>query len=361
MTIVSADVAPMRLALRRPLATARGTIAARETFVVRLRAEDGLYGEGEAAPAYWIGEGSLAATEAALHRIAARAGDRMDADDLRAWWASERDLDPAAACALDAALVDLAARRAGVPACAVLAAKEAAPPTDVLPVAALLGGSDAAALAAAVDAALADGFETLKLKVGDGPLADDLARVDMVRQRAGRTIALRLDANRAWTADEAERALAAFAPAMPAFVEEPLLDSDPRTLAALARTTGVAIAVDESIATAADLDRLLDADARAHVVLKAGRVGGPSRLVALARRARAAGLPVVVTDGIESAVGTGVAVHAAAAAGVDLAVGLGGAQLVAALAAFRGPEVRPSPPGFAIALGRGARRAASHG
>lgn len=351
----------MRLALRRPLATARGTIAARETFVLRLRAEDGLCGEGEAAPAYWIGEGSLAATAAGLGRVVARVGDRTDAYDLRAWWASERDLDPAAAGALDSALVDLAARRAGLPACAVLATGGAPPPADVVSVAALVAGSDAAALAAAVDAALADGFATLKLKVGGGSLDDDVARVDLVRQRAGTTIALRLDANRAWAPAEARRALAAFASAMPAFVEEPLRDSDPRALAALARATGVAIAVDESIATAADLERLLDADARAHVVLKAGRVGGPTRLVALARRTRAAGLPVVVTDGIESAVGTGVAVHAAAAAGVALAVGLGGVQLVDTLAAFRGPEVRPSPSGFAITVGRGARRAASHG
>lgn len=361
MTIVRADVEAVRLVLRRPLATARGTIAVRETFVLRLTAEDGAGGEGEAGPAYWIGEGSLAATEAALRRIVARVADRPDADALRAWWRDERTLDPAAACALDAALLDLAARRAGVPACALLAADAGERPAAVLPVAALVGGSDTAALAAAVDAALATGFTTLKLKVGDGALADDRARVEAVRQRAGTKIALRLDANRAWTADEARRALAAFAPATPAFVEEPLRDSDPRGLADLARTSGVAIAVDESLTTSDDLERLLDADARVHVVLKAGRVGGPTRLVALARRARAVGLPVVVTDGIEGIVGTGVAVHAAAASGTALAVGLGGAQLVDALAVVRGPWVRPSGAGFGIAAAAEAEPEAARG
>lgn len=361
MKIGGAGVEAVRLALRRPLVTARGTIAARETFVLRLRAEDGAWGEGEAAPAYWIGEGSLAATEAALRGIAGRVAARPDADELRAWWERERELDPAAACALDGALVDLAARRAGQPACALLAADDLVDARGLLPVAALVGGSEPLALAAAVDAALADGFTTLKLKVGDGSLADDLARAETVRRRAGATIALRLDANRAWKADEARRALAAFAAVAPAYVEEPLRDSDPRALAELARTSGVAIAVDESLAAPADLERLLDAGAHVHVVLKAARVGGPTRLVALARRARAAGLPVVVTDGIESAVGTGVAVHAAAAAGVDLAVGLGGAQLVPGLAALRGPAVRPSGPGFAITVAAGPRREAALG
>lgn len=359
MRIVGAAVEPVRLALRRPLATARGAIAVRETFVLRLTAEDGACGAGEAAPAYWIGEGSLAATEAALGRIVARVGGRSDADELRAWWSEGCDLDHAAACALDAALVDLAARCARVPACALLA--EDGGPVEVVPVAALVGGSDTVALAAAVDAALAAGFTTLKLKVGDAALADDLARVDAVRRRAGAKIALRLDANRAWTADEARRALAAFASAAPAFVEEPLRDSDPRRLADLARTSGVAIAVDESIATDADLDRLLDAEASVHVVLKAARVGGPTRLVQLARRARAAGLPVVVTDGIEGAVGTGVAVHAAAAIETNLAVGLGGVQLVDALASSRGPWVRPSGAGFGIAVATGADAEVVHG
>jgi o-succinylbenzoate synthase len=366
--IVGAAVEAVRLALRRPLATAHGTIGVRETFVLRLHAEDGTRGEGEAGPAYWLGEGSLAATESGLRRVVARVGDWPDAHELRAWWMEERDLDAAAACALDAALVDLAARRAGVPACALLAAGDARRPAELVPVAALVGGSDTAALAAAVDGALAGGFTTLKLKVGDAGLADDRARVDALRERAGARIALRLDANRAWTADEARRALAALAPAGPAFVEEPLRDSDPRVLADLARTSGVALAVDESIATVDDLERLInghaplrDADARVHVVLKAGRVGGPTRLVALARWARAAGLTVVVTDGIEGAVGTGVAVHAAAAIGTDLAVGLGGAQLVDALAALRGPWVRPSGPGFAIAVAAGAEPKARHG
>jgi o-succinylbenzoate synthase len=359
--IVGADVASVRLALRRPLATARGTIAARDTFVLRLHAEDGACGEGEAAPAYWIGEGSLAATEAALRGIVARIGERPDADDLRAWCERAGDLDSAAACALDAALVDLAARTAGVPACALLAAGEAVSAPEALPVAALVGGSDAPALAAAVDGALAAGFTTLKLKVGDGSLADDVARVEAARGRAGTRIALRLDANRAWTIDEARRALGAFAPADPVFVEEPLRESDPRALAELARTSGVAIAVDESVAGPVDLERLLDADARVHVVLKAGRVGGPTRSTALARRARTAGLPVIVTDGIEGAVGTGVAVHAAAAIGARLAVGLGGAQLVEALAAFRSPWARPSGPGFGIAVGAGVASEAARG
>jgi L-alanine-DL-glutamate epimerase-like enolase superfamily enzyme len=86
------------------------------------------------------------------------------------------------------------------------------------------------------------------------------------------------------------------------------------------------------------------------VVLKTSRVGGPTRLVALARRAAAARLPVVVTDAIESAVGMRAAVHAAAAVAGDAgaAVGLGGAQLATEHAILRTPWLEPSGPGFTV-------------
>jgi hypothetical protein len=86
--------------------------------------------------------------------------------------------------------------------------------------------------------------------------------------------------------------------------------------------------------------------------------------LALARQAHAAGLPVVVTDSIESPVGMAVAVHAAAALpGARLAVGLGGAQLLAAvepgssIESWRVPAVTACGPGFAVATGAAPREA----
>lgn len=345
MTVVRAEVTTLRVALRRPLATSHGSITDREGFLLRLTAEDGTSGVGEAAPAYWIGEGSLATTADDLRRVVARVYPKADAAALRAWLDGEEGgpLSAAAACALDVALLDLEARRRALPAAVVLGGTVAA-----LPVAALVGGRDATELRAAVDEARTRGFTTLKLKVGGGPLADDVARLRLVRTAAGAAIALRLDANGAWTPDEAVRALAAFAPFDVAFVEEPIRAADPWTLAALARSAVVGVAVDESIAGLADLERLFAAEARVSVVLKAARVGGPTRLVALARRAHAAGLAVIVTDAIESVVGTGVAAHAAAAVPASGgAVGLGGMQLTLD-GGDRSPWVMPAGPGFAL-------------
>ena len=258
---------------------------------------------------------------------------------------------------------------------------------------------------------VAAGFRTLKLKVGGVALADDVARVAAVSERmaaetarsehrsrhpssasgaldarADDTVAtgaddavsvrtesggatpavLRLDANGAWTRDEAERALAGFAPFRPVYVEEPLATGGAAALAVLARASTVPLAIDESLRNEDDLAAVVAAGTRVHVVLKAVRAGGPTRLVALARRALAAGLPVTVTDAIESGVGMGHALHAAAAllangapsdrtdeGGATLvgAVGLGGAQLAPSEAAFCRPFLAAVGPGIAVDAG----------
>ncbi|MCC6849444.1 MAG: o-succinylbenzoate synthase [Deltaproteobacteria bacterium] len=349
MIVAAARVEPFALALRRPLATARGAIAERRGFLLHVASRDGIAGCGEASPAYWLGEGSLAATAAGLERIMRRLRTRPPLAVLRdALDAEALGVPPAAACALDGALLDLEGRERG----RAVAALFGADPAATVAVAALVGGPTAAAAADEAAAAAARGFGAVKLKVGAAALVDDVACVAAVRARVGADVRLRLDANRAWTLGEAARALAAFEPYGVEYVEEPMRAFDPAALAALARETPVPLAVDESLRSAGDVVRLAAAGARVHVVLKAARLGGPSRVVAIADEATRAGLPVVVTDAIESGVGMRIAAHVAAVCAArgaaPSAVGLGGAQLAPGEEALRVPALRVDGPGFAV-------------
>src|SRR5207248_1440782 len=67
-------------------------------------------------------------------------------------------------------------------------------------------------------AARAAGFRCAKVKVG---LGDDTGRVAAVRAAAGPDMRIRLDANGAWSADEALAALDALAPTQIELCEEP--------------------------------------------------------------------------------------------------------------------------------------------
>ena len=231
------DVAPVTLRLREPLRAAWGVLAERELLRVRLIADDGLEGFGEAAPLEPYDGVPLAAVRAALDAYARVAGERGE-DELLAACAAERDL-PQALAAIDLALWDLAGKRAGR-SVAELISVEAA---RSIPVNATIGAVDRAGAAAAAAAAAQAEFDTIKLKVGVG---DDAGRLAAVRAAVGPRVAIRVDANGAWDVDEAVASLRALAPAGIELAEEPVHGVEP--LRAVRAEVDVPLAMDETAA-----------------------------------------------------------------------------------------------------------------
>jgi o-succinylbenzoate synthase len=300
------------LALARPLGTAKGTIRRREGVLVRVDAGVG-YGIGEATPLPGWTE-SLADCRAALdaasdHDAALRAAVDADPRDPLANAPSFAALDavPAARHAVESAVLDARGRRDG----RSLAALLAADPATGVPVNATVGDGSVAETVDAARAAVDDGFDCLKVKVGAGDLDRDVARLRAVREAVGPGVTLRADANAAWDRETARAAVDAVAPFDLSYLEQPLAAADLDGHAAL-RGQGVDIALDETLATTAVAD-VLAADAADVLVLKPMALGGPARASAVARRARAAGVAPVVTTTIDAAPARTAAVHVAAA------------------------------------------------
>jgi O-succinylbenzoate synthase len=152
------------------------------------------------------------------------------------------------------------------------------------------------------------GARTAKVKVAEPgqTLADDIARVNAVRSLVP---TVRVDANGGWTVDEAvaaARALTADGPLE--YLEQPC-KSVPE-LAALRRRVEVPIAADESIRKADDPLRVVRANAVDIAVLKVAPLGGVSRMLHIAAHID---IPVVVSSALDSAVGIGRGLLAAAA------------------------------------------------
>jgi L-Ala-D/L-Glu epimerase len=338
MNVVRAEFAPFSLPLRRPLVTGRSSVSERRGFVLRLHGEDGLVGLGEASPAFWLGGERLEETERSLRGIVR---PKQTACVVKP------EPSRAAACAVETALLDLDARASGVPAATWLGGAAPQPIRRT----ALLVERDLEGLAHEVERVLEEGVRSLKIKVG-GSRSSDLRRLEQARQHAGPAVAITLDANRSWSFDEARAALDDFAEFAPAWVEEPLCSDDLDELARLRRATDVPIALDESIRDLESLDRVVAARAAAVVVLKLARLGGPRSAMALAERARAAGLRVAVTDSIDTAIGRSAVAHVACALSIA-EVGLGGARLLAEDVddgGLTGAVFTPSGPGLGVTL-----------
>lgn len=158
----------------------------------------------------------------------------------------------------------------------------------------------------------AGGCRTAKVKVAERGqvLADDLARVEAVRDALGADGLVRVDANGAWDVDEAVRAIAALDRAAGGleYVEQPVASVE--DLAVVRRRVSVPIAADESIRRAEDPYRVRDLEAADIAVLKVQPLGG---LRACLRIAEDIGLPVVVSSAIESSIGIAAGVALAAA------------------------------------------------
>jgi L-Ala-D/L-Glu epimerase len=289
------------LRLQSPLETTHGTVHERELVLVEIVGADGLSGYGEAAPLESYDGVSTARVQSALERYAPvlAASEGMNGAQLLDACRRVEDL-PQALAAIDMALWDRAGRREGKPVAELITDSPAAQ----VPVNATLSALDRAGVAEQAAAAVRDGFGCLKLKVGVG---DDAGRVAAARAAAGPAVALRLDANGAWSVEEAVRMIDALSPAGLEFVEEPT-----HGLQAV-REVRERVAVRVSIDETATEHGALGAGVADAVCLKISRCGGIGALLVAATLVRASGAEVYLASTFDGPLGVAAAVHAAAA------------------------------------------------
>jgi O-succinylbenzoate synthase len=173
----------------------------------------------------------------------------------------------------------------------------------------------------------ASGCSTVKVKVAEPgqSIDEDAARVAAVRDALGPLGRVRVDANGAWSTENAVRALKTLQEFELEYVEQPCA-----TLvecAALRRMVDIAVAIDEGVRKADDPHRVLGLREAADVlVLKVAPLGGVRPALAVAETYQ---LPCVVSSALDTSVGltAGLAL-AAALPELPFACGLGSGQLL---------------------------------
>ncbi len=177
-----------------------------------------------------------------------------------------------------------------------------------------------------------DGCTTAKVKVAERgqSLRDDVGRVAEVRRLMGPGARLRVDANGAWSVDEAADAVRALAAYDLEYAEQPCATVDElrRLRIRLARNgVDVLVAADESVRKADDPVRVAREEAADIVVVKVAPLGGVTRALDVVA---ACGLPAVVSSALDTSVGMAAGVALAAALpSLPYACGLGTVALLA--------------------------------
>ncbi len=292
---------------RRAFAIARGSADAFERVILEVE-EDGFTGRGEAAPASYYDQDAAGVFEALQN------AEILNPWDIEGTLVRNSFLPPTALCALDNALHDLAAKRLDVPVHRLLGLGRPEPVSAYT-----LGIADQETTVAA--AKRLEGYPVLKVKVGGWEDLETLRAVGKSSEAE-----LWVDANEAFSPDEAREAVAELRAMEVGMIEQPVpASAGPEALRAVAQVARpVPVIADESAIGAADVPGL--AGCASGVNVKLAKCGGIRRALAMIHTARAHGMLVMLGCMVETSLAISAAAHVSGL--VDF-VDLDGAMLLA--------------------------------
>ena len=290
------EVSSMPLTLRHTFRIAREASEKRENVLLTLTDEDGVCGFGEAAPSGYYGQ----TAESVRERLGRMSGSDFAKPFLRAEILERagRILGEhrSALAAVDLALHDWFAKRLGVPLYRLFGLDPKQTPLTSFTIGLSEGDELLGKLEEVGD------YPLLKLKLGTDR---DREIVSTVRRQT--SVPLWVDANGAWSFDDAREKIPWLADCGVELLEQPLPAEDLEGLRRLTEVSSLPIIADESARTAKDVLRLRGCVHGINV--KLSKCGGLSEVLTMIQLARAQNMKVMLGCFIETSLGITAAAH----------------------------------------------------
>jgi muconate cycloisomerase len=268
------------LPMKKPVQMAGETVARADNVLVRIEADDGTIGWGEAAAAPTMTGETVASMMTAVAHMTPILLHRSvdDFAGVAAAMAASMYGNGGAKAAIDIALHDLVGRATGRPLHALFGAKK----RSRMPVLAVVGSDDAAADLREAQARYAAGYRAFKIKVGFASPEADAERTRIVcaalkaqSKECNADCLISSDANQGYSADAALRYVRLLGDCGLDFFEQPVAAHD---LDGMARVAAAApalwIGADEGIHALDDIVRHHERKAARGASLKAIKLGG---------------------------------------------------------------------------------------
>ena len=311
MPIKSIEPIAVSLPMLKPVIMAGEEVRRADNVLVRIEADDGMIGWGEAASAPVMTGETLESIVTAVHYLAPGLRGREPADIEGALAAMDGRMygNHGAKAAIEIALHDLAGKAAGKPVHALLGGKK----RSRLPLLAVVGGGDLDGDLRDAEKKKAAGFTAYKIKVGIDTAENDAARTRAICRQLGSGFLISADANQGFTTEQAIDFVRAVTACGLDFFEQPVVAGDLAGMAAVAAAAGeIAIGADEGIHSLADIRRHHERKAARGVSLKAIKLGGLRGVVEAGRLCDSLGMSVNVSCKTgESSIACAAALHAA--------------------------------------------------
>ena len=278
LIIKKVEAIPVALPLQKPMHMAGVVITKAYNLIVRIEAQNGLVGWGEAASAPTMtGDllpGMIAAVEDHLAPLLINES-ALDHAQIMEKVSAKIYRNTGAKCAIECALLDICGKYLGVPVYDLIGGARR---QQFSPMTLLGSGSSDEDMADAL-AKQKMGTQFFKIKVGAKPIEEDIAHTLRLRQELGSKAILCADANMGLTASETVSYCQATESVNLLFFEQPLRSGNLNGMAQLANRISVPLCGDESITSLEDIVTLSNAKAIEGANLKIIKLGGITSVV----------------------------------------------------------------------------------
>lgn len=312
MKIKAIEAIPLRIPTKEKYQMAKGTHQALRTLLIKLTTDSRVIGYGEAHEGV---AGYTYETLESMYKIVTNyIAPALIGEDIRKIEKIGVILDSIrmghnfAKCAVETAVYDALGRTIGSPITLLLGG----PIKENIEIIGGMGIGDVEYMASKAKQLVEDGFKTLKIKVGTPKIEEDIKRVQKVREAIGDSIKIRVDANAGYNLPDALKFLRGIVDLNIEHFEQPIAGTDLDGMARIRQISPIPILADESVHTPQDAYRVIKSGAADMIKIKLSKAGGYTKARKIIDVAEAAGIPIIVGQGICTSVESFAEIHLAA-------------------------------------------------
>lgn len=310
MKIIKATIYSVHFPLKEPFIISYASFESMPAIIIKLEMDTGLEGYGEAVPDEHVtGENVDGAFEILRNVLIPRiiGQSPFDIEQIHHQMDSAIAGNPAAKAAIDIACYDLMGKAVGQPVYNLIGGRA----HDNLQYPKVLSIEAPEIMAEKAKRAQAQGFSSLKLKVGRDDTALDIERIYAVRKAVGEDMPIRIDVNQGWkTVGLAVQTINRLEGANLTWIEQPIKMGDIRGLAEVRRKVSTPIMADESVQSMEDVLEIMRLEAADYINIKLMKSGGIFPAVQIAKAAESAGIIAQIGSMVESSIGSAAGYHA---------------------------------------------------
>jgi len=311
MKITDIRTQTLKAPLKNPFITSLRRVDALEDLVVIIECDDGSVGYGEGAPTPVISGETMGSMIATIEYIKPHllGKEIEDFETILKLVYSLILKNTTAKSALEIALYDLKAKASKLPLYRMLGGTKTTFNTDIT-----ISMGEIDKMIADCHNAVALGYNTLKIKIGDDP-KKDVERVVAIHTALDKHIKLRLDANQGWSAQESVELLHALEKQdiIAEFIEQPVAADDIEGLKYIKERVRTPLLADESIFSVKDARKLLEMEAIDYVNIKLAKTSGITQALELADLSAEFGVKCMIGCMLEGPISVAAGVHVASA------------------------------------------------